>query len=166
MTKKEPFITPEVVERNIYLIRNKRVMLDRDIAVLYGVETKVLNQAVKRNMGRFPEDFMFQLTREEVENPRSQIVTLKQGQNIKYLPYAFTEHGILMLSSVLNSHKAIQVNIQIMRIFIKLREMALTHRDLLAKIEQLESKYDEQFLVVFKAIKALLDDRKEPPKRF
>ncbi len=136
-------------------------MFDRDLAVLYGVETKVLNQAVKRNMERFPEDFMFQLAKEEaqISAPRSQIVTLKKGQNIKYLPYAFTEQGVAMLSSVLNSRTAILVNIQIIRTFVKLKEMALSYKEILSKIEQIEKQYDQQFQVVFKAIKMLLEDK-------
>ena len=137
-------------------------MLDRDLAGLYGVGAKVLNQAVKRNIKRFPDDFMFQLSWEEVESSRSQFVTLKQGKNIKYLPYAFTEHGVAMLSSVLNSERAIQVNILIMRAFTKLREILLTHKDLAAKIEVLEKKYaehDQAIKSIFEAIKQLL----EPP---
>ena len=157
-------------------------MVDKDIAVLYGVETKVLNQAVKRNLERFPEDFMFQLTKEEAENwvsqsgdlkegrSRSQSVTLKKGKNIKYLPYAFTEQGVAMLSSVLNSRTAILVNIQIIRTFVKLKESILSYKDILLKIDAMEKKYDKQFQVVFKAIKLLLDDkpRRDNPgnKRF
>ncbi len=149
-------------------------MLDKDLALLYGVETKALNQAVKRNLERFPKDFMFQMTKEEIKiwrsqiltsekaNPassRSQIVTLKRGHNLKYVPYAFTEQGIAMLSSVLKSKRAIQVNIQIMRTFTKLRELMSTHKQLRQKIEMMENKYDHQFKIVFEAIKKLL----EPP---
>ena len=136
-------------------------MIDRALAKLYDVETKTLNQAVKRNIERFPEDFMLQLTTEEAKSLRSQFVTLKRGQHLKYLPYAFTEHGILMLSSVLNSKRAIQVNIQIMRTFTKLREMLATHAKLRHKIEEMEEKYDDQFKIVFEAIKQLL----EPPQK-
>lgn len=147
----------EIIERKICLIRGHRVMLDRDLAELYGVETKVLNQAVKRNLNRFPEDFMFQLTPEEaVELSRSQFVTLKRGQNIKYLPYAFTENGVAMLSSVLGSERAVEVNIQIMRTFTRLRELLLTHKDLQRKITDMEKKYDSQFKVVFDAIRQLM----------
>ena len=157
MTKKSknvsPFIAQETVEKRIYLIRNKRVMLDRDLSILYNVKLKVLNQAVKRNLERFPEDFMFQLAKDEAERSRSQIVTLKQGENIKYRPYAFTEPGVAMLSSVLNSREAIQVNIQIIRAFIRMREVQTAHMDLWLKIDALEKKYDQQFQVVFKAIK-------------
>ncbi|HHT9105306.1 MAG TPA: ORF6N domain-containing protein [Candidatus Wujingus californicus] len=137
-------------------------MLDTDLALLYGVKTKMLNQAVKRNIQRFPDDFMFQLTREEFNSLRSQIVTLKRGQHRKYLPYVFTEQGVAMLSSVLNSERAIQVNIQIMRAFIKLKEMLSTHKDLKQKIEEMEKKYDYQFKIVFDAIKQLLEPPAEP----
>ncbi|MCP4264654.1 MAG: ORF6N domain-containing protein [Candidatus Brocadiaceae bacterium] len=156
---KSTLIPQEYVESKILLIRDKKVMLDRDLALLYGVETKVFNQAVKRNMGRFPEDFMFQLTKDEYDSLRSQIVTSKSGGR-RYLPYAFTEHGILMLSSTLNSKKAIQVNVQIMRTFIKLREMMLSYKDLQKKIEAMErrhDKHDEHFQLVFKTIKEMLN---------
>ena len=123
-------ILQEVIENKIFFLRGNKVMLDKDLAALYGVETKVLNQAVKRNFERFPEDFMFQLTAEEAISLRSQIVTLKRGQHLKYLPYVFTEHGILMLSSVLNSRRAVLVNIEIMRTFVKSRELMLIHKNL------------------------------------
>lgn len=135
-------------------------MLDNDLAELYGVETKVLKQQVNRNIERFPEDFMFELTWEETKSLRSQIVTLnttsKRGRHIKYLPYAFTEQGVAMLSSVLRSKRAIQVNIHIMRTFTKLRTLLSTHKDLQRKIEEMEKKYDQQFRVVFDAIRALI----------
>lgn len=132
-------------------------MFDRDLAILYGVETRTLNQAVKRNIDRFPEDFMFQLTKIEMENfSRSQFVTLKRGGNIKYNPYVFTEQGVAMLSSVLKSKRAIQVNIQIMRTFTKIREMIISNKELRLKMEDLERKYDNKFQVVFDAIKGLL----------
>ena len=135
-------------------------MLDRHLAELYGVPTKVLNQAVRRNLDRFPEDFLLELTWEEAEElSRSQIVTLKQGQNTKYLPQAFTEQGVAMLSSVLRSEQAVQVNVAIMRAFVRLRETLATHRDLARKLEVLERKYDAQFRVVFDAIRKLM----EPP---
>jgi ORF6N domain len=146
-------------------------MLDRDLATLYGVQTKVLNQAVKRNIDRFPDDFMFQLDDEETvawlkheKDPpsRSQIVTLKRGTNIKYRPYAFTEHGILMLSSVINSGRAIQVNIAIMRTFVRLREMLASNAELSRKLDALENKYDEQFKVVFEAIRQILAPPEKP----
>jgi phage regulator Rha-like protein len=153
----DSIVPAELIERKIYLIRNKKVMLDSDLAKLYDVETKVLNQAVKRNIARFPKDFMFRLNKEEaLELSRSQIVTLKRGQNIKYLPHVFTENGVAMLSSVLNSEMAIQVNIQIMRTFTKIREMLSSHKDLKRKIEEMEKKYDSQFKIVFNAIKELM----------
>jgi ORF6N domain len=148
------------------------VILDRDLASLYGVATKALNQAVKRNAVRFPSDFMFQLTKAEHEASRSQFVTgsaraggvssksqsvtLKRGQNIKYLPYAFTEQGVAMLSSVLRSPGAVEVNIAIMRTFVQLRRLMETNRDLARKIDALEQKYDEPFAVVFAAIRELI----------
>lgn len=132
---KTSLIPQETIEGKILLIRNKRIILDRELSPLYGVETKQLTRQVRRNIDRFPDDFMFQLTREEYnELLRCQIGTLKRGQHSKYLPYAFTEHGILMLSSILNSERAIQVNIQIMRTFAKLREMLVTHKDLQKKL--------------------------------
>ncbi len=149
-------IPNEQIERKIFLIRGKKVMLDYDLADLYNVPTKVLNQTVKRNLKRFPNDFMLRLTKEEVAHSRSQFVTLKRGFNIKYLPFAFTEQGVAMLSSVLNSERAIQVNIQVIRTFTKLREMVLAHKDLAKKIEEMEKKYDHQFIIVFDAIKKLL----------
>lgn len=159
-------IPDERIEHKIFLIRNKKVMFDSDLAVLYGVGTKVLNQAVKRNKKRFPSDFMFRLDIDEAkiwqsQFSRSQIVTLKQGQNIKYAPYVFTEQGVAMLSSVLNSERAIQVNIQIMRTFTKLREMIASNRDLRIKIEQMEKKYDKKFKIVFDTLRQLLDDGKD-----
>ena len=165
MEKNIAIIPVERIERLIFLIRGQRVMLDRDLAILYGVPTKVLNQAVKRNKDRFPEDFMFQLTHQEGKSwwtevmdrrLRSQNVTLKRGQHMKYRPYAFTEHGILMLSSVLNSERAIQVNIAIMRAFVRLRKMVASHVELARKLEALEKKYDAQFKVVFEAIRQLM----------
>lgn len=153
----------ERITRAILLIRGQKVMLDTDLAELYDVATKVLNQAVKRNWGRFPEDFMFQLTWEEAENSRSQIVTLKPGENIKYRPYAFTEQGVAMLSSVLHSERAVRVNIEIMRAFVQLRQLLSSHADLARKLEALEEKYDAQFKVVFDAIRELMEPPKPPP---
>lgn len=153
-------VSHETIERKIYLIRGKKVMLGPDLASLYGVETKALNRAVKRNLNRFPDDFMFPLTNKEVTDLRCQIGTSSWGGR-RYLPYAFTEHGILMLSSILNSSRAIQVNIYIMRTFIKQRETLNAHKDLKIRIDDLEKKYDQQFQVVFKAIKAILDDKQK-----
>ena len=141
------------------------MILDRDLAELYGVETKVLKQAVRRNAKRFPVDFMFELKKEEEKTLRSQSVTLKRGKHSKYLSFAFTEQGVAMLSSVLNSDRAIQVNIQIMRAFSKLREMLSTHEDLKEKMETMEKKYDQQFQVIFEAIKQLLETEAKPKKR-
>jgi hypothetical protein len=163
--KRSSLIPVERIEKVIYLIRGEKVMLDRDLAMLYGVSTKVFNQAVQRHMERFPPDFMFQLTMDEARTwwleitanrLRSQSVTLKRGQHIKYRPHAFTEHGILMLSSILNSERAIQVNIEIMRSFVKLRKMLASNADLSRRLADLESKYDRQFRVVFDAIRQLM----------
>lgn len=155
----------ESIEATILLIRGQRVILDNDLARLYGVTTKVLNQAVKRNLDRFPGDFMFQLTKAEIEEwqhlkrLRSQIVTLKKGRgtHIKYQPYAFTEHGILMLSSVLKSQRAVQVNIQIMRTFVRLREMLASNEALIERLDKLEESYDAKFKMVFSAIRELMN---------
>ena len=146
----------EHVERVILVLRGQKVMLDSDLAELYGVPVKVLNQAVKRNLGRFPEDFMFQLTLDEARLSRSQIVTLKRGSNIKYRPYAFTEQGVAMLSSVLHSQRAVQVNIEIMRAFVRLRQMLQQNAELARKLAALERRYDGQFKVVFEAIRDLM----------
>lgn len=153
----------EIIEKKILLIRGEKVMLDSDLAGLYEVSVKVLNQAVKRNIGRFPEDFMFQLTKEENESLRSQFVTLKKGrgEHRKYLPYVFTEQGVAMLSSVLNSERAVKVNIEIMRAFVKLRQLLSSNAELARKLEALEKKYDAQFKVVFDAIRQLMT----PPEK-
>jgi phage regulator Rha-like protein len=155
----------EIIANRIYVIRGIKVMLDRDLAELYGVETKALKQAVKRNIDRFPADFMFELTKRENQTLRSQNVTLKRGQHSKYLPYVFTEQGVAMLSSVLKSDRAIQVNIQIMRAFTQLRGLLSTHKDLKVKIEAMEEKYDENFRIVFEAIKQLLEADETPKKK-
>jgi len=155
----------ERITSKIYFIRGQKVMIDRDLADLYGVDTKALKQAVRRNIKRFPADFMFELKSEEEKASRSQFVTLKRGQHSKYLSFAFTEQGVAMLSSILNSDRAIQVNIQIMRAFTKLREMLSTHEDLKIKIEAMEKKYDQQFQVVIEAIKQLLETEAKPRKK-
>ena len=159
-------VPSERIEKRIFLFRGQRVMLDTDLAELYRVTTKRLNERVRRNIKRFPSDFMFQLTKEEEESLRSQIATLKggRGQHRKYLPYVFTEQGVAMLSSVLNSERAVQVNIEIMRAFVRLRELMSTHKDLARKLETLEKKYDAQFKVVFDAIRQLMKPP-EPKKR-
>lgn len=158
MTKALVRVPAERVEKSILVVRGEKVMLDRELASLYRVSTRVFNQAVKRHKDRFPPDFMFQLTMEEAQalRSRSQSVILKRGQNIKYRPYAFTEHGILMLSSVLNSERAVQVNIEIMRTFVRLRRMLASNAELARKLEELEKKYDAQFKVVFDAIRQLM----------
>jgi len=162
--KKSDLMLPdEVVMNKIYLIRGQKVMLDRDLAELYGVETKVLNQAVRRNIDRFPEDFMFEITKEEFESLRSQFVTSNRG-GTRYAPMAFTEQGVAMLSSVLNSPVAIQVNIQIIRIFTKMREILLTNKDILLKLEKLEKEVTtnkQDIAIIFKALKQLLTTPKE-----
>jgi hypothetical protein len=143
-----------------------KVILDRDLATLYGVETKVLKQAVKRNLDRFPPDFMFELTKEEFENWRSQFVTSKSDKiGLRHSPMAFTEQGVAMLSSVLRSKRALQVNIEIMRAFVRLREILSTHKDLKRKLLALEQKYDEQFQLVFKAINVLMKEEERPKRR-
>jgi hypothetical protein len=156
-------IPDEAVISKIYFIRNQKVMLDIDLAELYKVETKRLNEQVKRNIDRFPKDFMFQLTSNEWESLRSQIATSNEGRGgRRYAPLAFTEHGVLMLSSVLNSDRAIQVNIQIMRIYNKFKEMLLTHKDILLKLEQMERKvgrHNRNFKIVFNYLNELLNPK-------
>jgi phage regulator Rha-like protein len=157
----------ERIERAIFSIRGEKVMLDSDLAELYGVETRALNQAVKRNASRFPKDFMFQLTAEEAETirlSRSQIVILKRGGNIKYLPFAFTEHGALMLANVLNSERAAQTSVQVVRAFVRLRQMLASNAELARKLDAMERKYDAQFKVVFDAIRQLMSPP-EPKRR-
>ncbi|MFA4982320.1 MAG: ORF6N domain-containing protein [Candidatus Omnitrophota bacterium] len=168
-------IPQEIIENKIYLMRGHKVMLDRDLAKLYGVPAKRLNEQVKRNIMRFPDDFMFQLTQEEIlifqlgiSGSRSQFATLKQGQNIKYPPYAFTEQGVAMLSSVLNSERAIQVNIAIMRAFVRLKAILSTHKELAHKLNELErkiEKHDEDISSIFEAIRQLMAPPPESPKR-
>lgn len=160
-------LSEETIANKIYFIRNQKVMLDRDLAALYGIETKVLNQAVKRNMSRFPEDFMFQLTEIEFQNLKSQIVTSSWGGTRK-LPYAFTEHGVLMLSSVLKSDKAIQVNIQIMRIFTKVRQMLLDTTELKIDILQIQKKlenHDKNIELVFSYLDELIEKKENESPR-
>ncbi len=175
------------IERKIFLLRGEKVMLDRDLAELYGVETKVLNQAVKRNLERFPDDFMFQVSKEAAAQIlrsqsvtlkdetsgkrskktgilRSQSVTLRHGEHMKYRPYAFTEQGVAMLSGVLNSPRAIQTNLAIMRTFVQLRQLLATHADLSRKLAAIEGKYDQQFRVVFDAIRELMSEKKSPKR--
>jgi hypothetical protein len=160
----KPIIPAERIENCIYLLRGQRVMLDDDLAILYEVETKVLNRSVKRNLRRFPEDFMFQLSTKEFESLRCQFGTSKRGGR-RYPPYAFTEQGVAMLSSVLNSKRAIQVNIEIMRAFVRLRRMLASNVDLARKLAALEKKYDAQFRVVFDAIRELMTPPESKKKR-
>ena len=165
--KAKPAISVQRIEEMIYLIRGQKVMLDHELAELYGVSTKALKQAVRRNLDRFPSDFMFELTKEEFANLRSQIVTSSSprwgGQ--RYRPMAFTEQGVAMLSSVLRSKRAVQVNIEIMRAFVKLRQMLATHKDLERKLHALEMKYDKQFKIVFDAIRALMAPTQKPRRK-
>jgi len=158
-------IATEQIEQKILLIHGHKVMLDSDLAELYGVQTKALTRAVKRNLDRFPGDFMFQLTPDEVEDLRRQFGTSKGRGGRRYLPYVFTEQGIAMLSSVLRSKRAVQVNIMIMRAFVRLREMIASHKDLARRLAELEKKYDSQFKVVFDAIRQLMEPAKPGPRR-
>jgi hypothetical protein len=158
-------VRAEWVERRILSLRGQKVMLSTDLAELYEVAPNVLMQAVKRNRERFPADFMFQLTRVEYSNLKSQFVTSSWGGARRAAPYAFTEQGVAMLSSVLRSPRAVQVNIAIMRAFVKLREILATHRDLARRLDEMESKYDKQFRVVFDAIRQLMMAPPEKPRR-
>ena len=156
MVAKRSVMTVEQIRKSILLIRGEKVMLDADLAELYGVETGVLVQAVKRNRDRFPSDFMFRLTKQELEILRSQTVISRQWGGRRYRPYAFTEQGVAMLSGVLKSARAVRVNIEIMRTFVQLRQMLISHVDLARKLADLEKKYDRQFSVVFEAIRELM----------
>jgi phage regulator Rha-like protein len=167
---KNSIIAQERIEKKIYLIRNQKVMIDQDLAELYNVSTGRLNEQVKRNLDRFPKDFMFQLSKTEYNTIRSQIAILKtgRGRHRKYLPYAFTEQGVAMLSSVLKSKRAVQVNIQIMRAFVKLREILSTHKELAQKLKELELKmdsHDQQIQAIFEAINQLLTPPEKPKRK-
>lgn len=155
--------TPDFIATKILFLRGEKVLLDADLALLYGVETKVLKQAVRRNIDRFPEDFLFELSTEEWNSLRSQFVTLEKGRGkySKYPPFAFTEQGVAMLSGILNSPRAVETNIAIMRTFVALRKLMETNKDLAAKIRQLEKKYDQRFKLVFDAIQKLIKQEKE-----
>ncbi len=157
----------ETIEASILLVRGHRVLLDEDLARLYGVEVKALNQAVRRNASRFPDDFLIRLTPEEVGRLRSQAVTLEtgRGRHRKYAPWAFTEQGVAMLSSVLRSPRAILVNIEIMRAFVRLRQMLASNAELARKLAELESRYDARFKVVFEAIRSLMSAETKPGRR-
>lgn len=166
----QSLLSEETISNKIYFIRNQKVMLDRDLAMLYGIENRILNQAVKRNLSRFPDDFMFQLTDNESNSLRSQIVILKKGRGShqKYLPFAFTEHGVLMLSSVLKSDKAIQTNIQIMRIFTKVRQMLLDTTEIKVDILQIQKKlenHDKNIELVFSYLDELTEKKEDESER-
>jgi len=159
-------VPAEFIEGKILFMRGKKVMLDRDLATLYEVETKVLNQAVKRNVKRFPADFMFQLTQIEAKSLKSQFVTSNVGRGgIRKFPFVFTEQGVAMLSTVLKSERAIMVNIQIMRTFTRLREMLITNEKLRRKLDEIEKKYDGQFKVIFDIMQRLLKEEESPKRR-
>ncbi len=159
-------IKPEVIERKIYLIRGHKVMLDEDLAILYQVETRILTRAVQRNLERFPDDFMFQLSEQEVVALRSQIGISKDGRGgRRYLPYVFTEQGVSMLSAVLRSATAVAVSIEIVRTFIRMRNLLIPNQDLAQKLSTLERKYDYQFKVVFDAIREIMNPVVPPKKR-
>jgi len=170
LTGKQIVVADEVIMNKIYIVRNQKVMIDRDLAELYAVETRVLKQAVRRNAERFPKDFMFEMNKKELENWRSQFVTsnFSDKMGLRYAPFCFTEQGVTMLSCVLSSERAIAVNIQIIRIFTKLREMILAHKDILIKLEQLEKKvanHDENIQKIFGALKQLLNKPQIPRER-
>jgi hypothetical protein len=165
--KTDLIITDEIIVDKIYLVRGQRIMLDEDLAQLYQVETRRLNEQVKRNMDRFPEDFMFQLTIDEFENLISQNATSNWGGRRK-LPYAFTEQGVAMLSGVLNSKIAVRVHIQIIRVFAKMKEMLLTHKDILLQLEKIETKlsgHDEDIQLIFGYLKQLLNPPQQPRRK-
>lgn len=159
-------IPAESITNKIYLIRGHKVLLDRNLAELYDVETRTLKQAVRRNIKRFPEDFMFELSKEEFKHWRSQfVISNADKKGLRHTPMAFTEQGVAMLSSVLKSDRAIEVNIAIMRAFVEMRQLLSTHKELKNKIEKMEAKYDEQFQVVFEAIRQLLAEEEKPKQR-
>ncbi|MEW6377370.1 MAG: ORF6N domain-containing protein [Thermodesulfobacteriota bacterium] len=167
MDKDVALVPPERIERSILLIRGHKVILDTDLAALYGVETGQLVRAVKRNISRFPHDFMFQLSKDEFENLRCHFGTSSQWGGRRYPPYAFTEQGVAMLSSVLNSERAIKVNIEIMRAFVRLRQILASNKELARRLDELERKYDAQFKIVFDAIRKLMvpPEPEHPKKR-
>jgi len=166
MDKEMKIIIPEHIEQRIFIIRGKKVMLDRDLAELYGVETKRLKEQVKRNLDRFPDDFMFELSKNELQNWRSQFATSnKEIMGLRVPPFAFTEHGILMLSSVLKSKRATQVNIQIMRTFVRLRQAILDSDELRRELQDLKQLSEERFQVVFETLDKLLTVERKPKKK-
>jgi hypothetical protein len=165
MNELQPILPEEVIASKIYIIRGKKVMIDRDLSELYGVDTRSLNQAVKRNIKRFPDDFMFQMTMEEMQNWKSQIViSNREKMGLRKPPLVFTEQGVSMLSSVLNSDRAIMVNIQIMRVFTKIHELAESHKEILRKLEQIEKKdieQDQKIMLIFEYLKQLEQTKQE-----
>jgi hypothetical protein len=165
MPKPIPSVIAAEIERSILLLRGERVLLDADLATLYGVETRVLIQAVKRNLARFPHDFLFQLSEEEFADLRSQTVMSSLWGGRRRPPYAFTEQGVAMLSSVLRSRRAVAVNVEIMRAFIRLRRLLSAHAELARRIDELESRYDSTFKVVFTALRQLTEGSGPEPKR-
>jgi hypothetical protein len=169
MPKKPKNIIPvETIVNKIVFLRSERVMLDRDLSEMYGVETKLLKRAVRRNIERFPHDFMFQLTVEEYRSLRRQFGTLKRGAHSKYPPMAFTEQGVAMLSSVLNSQRAVEVNISIIRAFVQLRKMISAHKELALKLKEFEERldnHDEKIMVIFEVINKLIEEDEKPPKK-
>jgi len=164
MSDKKSLVPVERIERMVLFLRNQKVMLDFDLADVYGVSTKRLNEQVRRNIERFPADFMFQLTEQEFENLRSQIATAKLAMR-RNPPYAFTEHGAVMLANVLNSQTAIDASVQVVRVFIQLREMLASHKELSRRLDELEKKYDSQFQAVFEAIRELMTPPEKEQKR-
>ena len=165
MDEKQISMPIERIEKSIMLIRGKKVLMDKDLAQLYGVETRILVQGVKRNIERFPSDLMFQLTQDEFDSLRSQIVISKGKGGRRYLPYGFTEQGVAMLSSVLRSKRAVQVKIEIMRAFVRLRQMLSAHKTFKKRLDALEEKYDSQFKIVFDANRALMVETEKPKRK-
>lgn len=165
LTDNTSLIPKERIINKIYWVRGQRVMFDVDLAEMYEVPTKRLNEQVQRNKERFPEDFMFQLSEREAVAMRSQIATASEKRNVRYRPFAFTEQGVAMLSSVLKSKRAVAMNIHIVRVFTRMREMLLTHKELREKIDKMEQKYDKNFRVVFDALKQMLAMKEEEPRR-
>ncbi|MEO5998608.1 MAG: ORF6N domain-containing protein [Chitinophagaceae bacterium] len=163
-------VANEIIINKIYIVRKQKVMIDRDLAELYGVETKVLKQAVRRNMERFPKDFMFEMTKKEFKNWRSQFVTSNEGNKmgLRYAPFCFTEQGVTMLSCILNSERAVAVNIHVVRAFTKLREMIISHKDILLQLGRLEKKlseHDGDIQLIFNALKQLINPPNPPRER-
>lgn len=169
MAKKPAWISQKQIENAVHLVRGEKILLDVDLAALYGVTTKALNQAVKRNRDRFPDDFMFQLTNDEFKNWRSQIVTSNPGakMGLRRAPFAFTEQGVAMLSSVLSSKRAVQVNIEITRAFVRLRQILAVNVELAKRLDELERRvggHDDQFIHVIRAIRQLMEPPAKPPR--